>query len=123
MSLDERYFVDFAQRGYPVEHTPDRALAQERHAVLPGRALDFRRGPSFENHVTDAVRQIHQLTDRGPSFEPRAAAFDAAGALVKRVPPCDVGWNRRLREQFGRDGRLLLAVPADLADQPLCEHA
>src|SRR3974390_1368095 len=73
--LNERHLVDFAQRRDPRAYLPQAGIAQEGHAALPGRALDFRSRPPIDDHFPDAIGKIEKLSHS------RAPAVAAAGAL------------------------------------------
>src|SRR5437870_4661301 len=62
--LNECNLVDFFQRCYAGKNLCQRGIAQERHAFVVGGALNFRRGPSFDDHFANVVRQIEQLVNR-----------------------------------------------------------
>src|ERR1035441_8583341 len=81
LRLDKRDLVDFPQGGDPHPHLFHRRIAQERHAVFLGGALDLRGGAAVQNHLANAVRQVQQFVDRRAAAEAGAAALAAAGAF------------------------------------------
>src|ERR1039458_217526 len=87
LSLNERHFVDFPQRGDSLPQLLYRGFPQERHPFFPRRPLDLRRRPLVQNQFPDAVRQIQQLVNRRASPEPRPAAFETAGPFHHRNAP------------------------------------
>src|SRR5258708_16569153 len=83
LRLDERDLVDLLQSCHSAAGFLQRRFAQERHAFLTRRALDFRRGPLVQNHLADLFAQIQKLMNRGSSAKASAAAFKAPRPLIK----------------------------------------
>ena len=75
--------------------------------------LDLRGRPPLENHVADVIGQIQQLADRRASLEARAAALDAARALVERVRVRQRRIHAPIRSAAPPDLRRPFAVRAD----------
>src|SRR5258708_27376180 len=84
LRLDERDLVDLLQSSHSAAGLLQRRFAQECHAFLTRRALDFRRGPFVQNHFADLFAQIQKLMNRGSAAEARAAAFEASRPLIER---------------------------------------
>src|SRR5258708_18229483 len=83
LRLDERDLVDLLQSSHTAAGLLQRRFAQERHAFLARRALDFRRGPFVQNHLADLFAQIQKLMNRGSAAEARATAFETSGPLIE----------------------------------------
>ncbi len=90
-----------------------------------GRALDFRRRPPLENHVTDAIGQVHQLADRRPALEARCRRTRCSPrprrTRASSRARSDPSPTRPAAPRVTVTG--LLAVLADPPHQPLRQHA
>src|SRR5947209_9767258 len=83
LCLNEGHLIGFFQGCDSSPHPVERRFAQDRHAFLTRRALDFRCRPPLQNHFANALREVQYLVNRRSSAESRSAALDAAPALVK----------------------------------------
>ena len=101
----------------------DGGFAQEPHPFLVRGLLDLGGRPLVENELPDVVAEIEQLADRRAPLVTRAAALDAPGAFEEPA----AHFERRIEPRFLelRAGHLRRppAVEADVADEPLREHA
>src|SRR4051812_32403610 len=115
-SFEECHLVDLAQRGKAEQHFLDGRFAQEPHPFLMSRLLDLGCGATIQDHLTDAIGQVQQLTDRGSAFESRAAALDASSAFEELTCRRQGGIEARLFERCRLDTNRTPAVRADEAD-------
>ena len=83
--FDERDLIDFLQRG-DSRRAPFRAPIRAGTSCPSSRAARriSEAGPLVENHFANLLAQIQQFVDRAAAAESGAAAFEAAGAFVKR---------------------------------------
>src|SRR3954462_244284 len=121
-SFEECHLVDLAQRGKAEQHFLDGRLAQEPHPLFMSRLLDLGCGATIQDHLTDAIGQVQQLTDRRSAFEPRSAALDAARTFEELTRCPEGGVQAGLLERRRLDTNRTPAVRADEADQPLRHH-
>src|SRR5713226_6276281 len=119
LRLDKRDLVDLLQSSHSTASLLQRRFTQECHAFLTRRALDFRRRPLVQNHLTDLFAQIQKLMNRGSAAKASATAFETPGALIEgdvaplfRVEPA-------FDEIFVRIFNRNLAVLASDTHQPL----
>src|SRR5579862_8116415 len=57
-SVNKSHLVNFAERRHAKFYLGHAALAQSNHALFARHPLDFRSGPTIDNHFTNAVGKI-----------------------------------------------------------------
>src|SRR5712671_6706012 len=82
--LNKSDLIDLLKSGVALAHLGQAGVPEEGHSFLPRCALDFRSGPTVDNHFADAIGEIQKFGDGGPTVKTGAGTFQAARALGKR---------------------------------------
>src|SRR5271156_2911200 len=82
--VKERHLIDFAQGGSAAADFGEAGIAQKRHALFFGDALDFGSRAAIDDHFANVVGEIEKLGDGGTATIAAAGTLQTAGTFVER---------------------------------------